>query len=50
MNANFRSENLKGRDRFEELGVDGRIIIKHLVQMGSEVWDWQRLPIRSHGD
>jgi hypothetical protein len=27
----FWSENLKGRDQSEELGVDGRIILKQIL-------------------
>jgi hypothetical protein len=28
MHGKFCSENLKGRDQWEDLGVDGRIILK----------------------
>jgi hypothetical protein len=31
MHTNFRSENLKGRDHSEDLGVDGNIILEWLL-------------------
>jgi len=29
---NFQSENLKGKDRLGDLGVDGKIILKLILQ------------------
>jgi hypothetical protein len=37
------SENLKGRDHSEDLGVDERIILKQVLEMGWKVVDWMRL-------
>jgi hypothetical protein len=31
MHAEFWSKNLKGRDNFEDTGVDGRIILKCIL-------------------
>jgi hypothetical protein len=31
-------ENLRERDNLEHLGIDGRIILKHLQEMHRRVW------------
>jgi hypothetical protein len=38
MHTTFLSENLKGRDHSEDLGVDGKIILEELDASGSD-WD-----------
>jgi hypothetical protein len=41
MHIKFKSENQKGRDRSEHLGVDGKIIIiMDLKEIGWEVVNW----------
>jgi len=42
-NINFWPENLKGRYNIEDWGVDGRIILEHILQK-MEVLNWIRLP------
>jgi hypothetical protein len=39
-NTQFWLENLKGRDHLEDLGVDGRMILK---KTGCKVIDWMHL-------
>jgi hypothetical protein len=36
------SENLKGRDRLEDLGVDGKIILEWI--WGGEIW-WKTMDL-----
>jgi hypothetical protein len=36
MRATFQLENLKGRDHFKDLGVDGKILEWNLMEIG---WD-----------
>jgi hypothetical protein len=38
MRKNFWSENLKGRDHSEALGVDGKISESILGKLGRKVW------------
>jgi hypothetical protein len=35
--------NLNEKDHFEDLGVDGRIILKRVKEIGREVVDWINL-------
>jgi hypothetical protein len=34
MHRNFWSENLKGKDQFEDLGLGGRIILEWILRVG----------------
>jgi hypothetical protein len=47
MYAEFLSENRKGRDHSEDLGVDGKIILEWILgKQGGKVWTgliWLRL-------
>jgi len=38
MHTNFYSENLKGRDHFQGLGVDGRMILKLILREWDVDW------------
>jgi hypothetical protein len=38
MRTVFWSENLKGRDHFEDLGIDGKILELSLGKYGRKVW------------
>jgi hypothetical protein len=38
MNKKFRLGSLKGRDYSEDLGVDGREILKWVMEIGFWVW------------
>jgi hypothetical protein len=47
MNTKFWSENLKGRDHSEDLGVGGRIILEWILwKQGEKLWTgciWLRI-------
>jgi hypothetical protein len=47
MDTKFQSENLKGRDHLEDLGVYGKIILEWILgKYGGEVWTgciWLRI-------
>jgi hypothetical protein len=36
----FFSKNVKGRAHLADLGVDGRILLKAVLTIGSEVVEW----------
>jgi hypothetical protein len=38
MRTELLSENLKGRDRSEDLGVDEKIILEWILGKGGKVW------------
>jgi hypothetical protein len=49
MHIKFCSENLKGRDRAGDLGIDGKIILEWIVQKNGRVWSvctWLRIGTR----
>jgi hypothetical protein len=47
MHTTFWSENLKGRDQSEDLGVDGKMILEMILgKYGGKVWTgfiWLRI-------
>jgi hypothetical protein len=46
MQTQFQSENLKGKDHLEDIGEDGRIILKCTLKKYDMVWtrfNWLRI-------
>jgi hypothetical protein len=43
MNTKFYLENLKGRDLLGDLGIDGKVIVRHLRKTGCKGVDWIHL-------